>query len=330
MDAATICLEKLKVQNEAMQAKDAAFIRNYKQLKQACLTLQTISGRTPRGAPLVLKLRDFQSTFQSIKQAKMVASEKVRRQSLELEKFEADCAPWRDTLENLASTLTSVKFEARMNESQAARLLLDLSAAKRELAAGQASQLHIQEELDHRQQFIDDRICQEQKKIEELENSIREIDAEIESFPERMKLSVSERERIVAKRKQLVHEIQRKIDGVHQEIQAKQWQSVEVMTMTATLEAHWRDHAKMLDTATDYENRLHVLQGLVERKRKIVSALQETQVRKTSHTGIRHLDLIYSAAAAQNRDLAQGMREIKREVSILEAEQVQFLMELAV
>jgi hypothetical protein len=167
------------------------------------------------------------------------------------------------------------------------------------------------------------------KDIETIDRQGQEIDLSIKTFPDRMKAGVSEHEILIAKRKQLAHEIQRKIDLVRQEMQAKQWHSSEVMTMTATLEGHWRDHAKMTEAATDYENRLRRLQLMVERKRKIASALKETEMRATAQVGIPYLDQIYGSAMAQNRFLAQGMREMQREVNILEAEQTQFLMELA-
>jgi hypothetical protein len=92
--------------------------------------------------------------------------------------------------------------------------------------------------------------------------------------------------------------------------------------MTATLEAHWRDHAKMLDQAADLEANLHGLQGFVERKWKITAAVRETEVKKTSQPVIRYLDLIDGSALTQNRDLTQGMRAMQRELNVLEAEQM--------
>jgi hypothetical protein len=101
------------------------------------------------------------------------------------------------------------------------------------------------------------------------------------------------------------------------------------MQLTATLEEHWRDHARLAEAVDTSEATLRGLQELVERKRKIAEVLRQTKVGLTLHTGIRYLDLLYGAAVAQNRDLAQGMREMQREVKILEAEKAQFLLELS-
>jgi hypothetical protein len=138
-----------------------------------------------------------------------------------------------------------------------------------------------------------------------------------------MKEAAREHEIAMTKKRQLMGEIQKKIDSQRQEIIAQQSQSPVVAKLTAQLESHWGDHAALSDSVAALEKRLYGMQEAVERKKMIAVELKQ-HFRNVGGEGLKLQEELYRAARNQNNECAQKMAVLKRELFIYESEQAQF------
>jgi chromosome segregation ATPase len=213
--------------------------------------------------------------------------------------------------------------EIRIRETESDRIQVRVSEVRsqmddmnevrrREYDSGQALLGSVQTEVD-----------EQRRGLSELQDRLLGVEGAIRDFPTRVRDAACEHEIAMGKKKQLTVEIQKKIESQIQELIAQQSRSPVVASLTAQLENHWSEHAKMTESVDGLERKLYGLQEAVERKKMIVVELKQ-HFRNIVGEGLRQQDEMYRSARSQNSEFAQKMAALKREVFIYESEQKQF------
>ena len=162
-----------------------------------------------------------------------------------------------------------------------------------------------------------------------LRSRIASLETVIKNFPEESKIEMNNQRTMVLKKKQLAHQIQKKINDILTEISSRHYHSPEVMQLSKNLEQHWKQHQALEDSTNKGEDHLHDLQDLLERKKiakeelsKMIGNLEKRG--KKIKSGMKSLDLLYETALIENRKFDAYNRRLTRDLEIYEAEQIQF------
>jgi chromosome segregation ATPase len=327
MDSVCVRLEQADLIWEEVNAQAQTLFDRHRQSKKQCMLLGTIYGRTPRLGPVWFRLADLESEKVAVTVNMSKVKERIEANRVSITRFGRENDGRRVELQELSSTLASLQYDLRMNELQANRMLNELDSWASELSGRDRQQLQLEHEAEEKHRLLD-RDCREAESVlQTLTEDLNAVNSQIESFPTLVKAGISENEIMIAKRKQLIQEITKKIEMSQQEIIQRRSQSPEVMELTRRLEADWREHARLTELAETLMRQLKALQDSLDRKKSFAKLLPRQNF-AAGPTGLRHLDLLYNAAMSQNRDMAEEMRTMRRELNVLEAEKLQFEMVL--
>jgi chromosome segregation ATPase len=290
--------------------------------------MRAVASKTPPAAPIFLKFHQL-SDAASILQGELASViERIKINRRHVKECDDAYPAISSQLTQSTDAVQSLLEDVRMNQFQEERLRSQCANVRLDIADVNK---HCGEESSIRASALaewDSRLGDEREKLESLERQLAEIGRQLEDLPARAKASADDLERLVAKKRQLKAQIQKKLDDTVQAIMMQQSQSPEVMSLSKVLEDHWREHAGLTDSVAQLEKKLYSLQDAVERKRIVATELKRGQ-RDRGILGVKHQELLYMAAEKENRESARRMAEIDREIFILESERSQFLRALS-
>jgi chromosome segregation ATPase len=301
---------------------------SYSFLKQYCKHLRAVASKTPPAAPVLLKIhetcavaRDLQADLANVVERIEINHRYVKKFD---DKYATNSAKLTESTESVQSLLEDVRmkqFQEDRLRAQCTNIRLDIADVKKR--CGEESSVRASTVAEW-----DSRVIDEREQLEGLEKHLVEIMRQLDDLPAKAKASTDDLERLVAKRRKLKAEIQKKLDAMVQAIVVEQGQSLEVMNLSKVLEDDWREHASLSESVAQLEKKLYGLQDTVERKRIVVAELKKAQ-RDGGILGLKHQELLFMAAEKENRESARRMAQIDREIFILESEQTQFLRALS-
>lgn len=295
--------------------------------------LDRMQSKVPKYPPILLYLNDLENQIEFHKLQILNQKEKVKAQESEIERYHELNLVSQSKLDRKQIKLEEILHQTRINEFQMNRL-------KTEIADVNSGFARIQVEKDTEQtQFV---IQQKNHKAEDdvvysevnlLRSRIASLETVINNFPEESKNEMNNQRTMVLKKKQLAHQIQKKINDILTEISSRHYHSPEVMQLSKNLEQHWKQHQALEDSTNKGEDHLHVLQDLLERKKiakeelsKMIGNLEKRG--KKIKSGMKSLDLLYETALIENRKFDAYNRRLTRDLEIYEAEQIQFSRQL--
>jgi DNA repair exonuclease SbcCD ATPase subunit len=328
MEIQNATLESGEVAMAQLEARSAPILDRYSKLKQYCNRFTAILGRTPRSAPLYVRLNELSDSLSTLTKDRKSLSDGLLEWTKSAEKYTESNVTKSRAFDNLSSSLQSTLEDIRIRETEAERISGDASDLRNQMAELNEVRRREYDNGQSRLGEIQTTVDKERSELVSLQGKLASLDRIVSELPGKAKDAQSEFEISVAKKKQLMSEIQRKIDTQIQEIITQQSKSPVIVKLTAQLEKHWSEHAKISESIERFERKLYGLQEGVER-RKLIATELKMNYRSRTADGLKAQEEIYQAARNQNDEYAQKMAVLQRELFIFESEQAQFLRTLA-
>ena len=282
--------------------------------------------RIPKIAPILLYMNDLEDTINTYKNQILDLSQTIKSTEIKIQKASDENSLTQSQLSRKQADLDAINDDIRINEYQRERLKTEYVNLNSEVEhinierSSAETKLHIQ---------LENYKAQDEKlSLKILKSRLESIDKVIDNFPEYSRIEMRNQQILINKKKQLAHEIQKKIDNILYEISYRQNQSTEVMDLCKTLEVQWKEHDVLEHSTNEKENKLYGLQDLLERRKNVSKEITSIARKIDVKSGMKHLECLYEIAFKENRKLDKINRKLNRDLEIYESENKQYLREL--
>ena len=131
---------------------------------------------------------------------------------------------------------------------------------------------------------------------------------------------MNQQEILISKKNQLLQQIKKKIEIKINEITKEYNESSKVINLSKCLELQWNEHEQLQDKTNELEKKLQYLQDNIERKRIVYDTILKQKTELRAKKGIEQFNEFYSIVEKQNRAFGEKIRDLQREITILEDE----------
>jgi DNA repair exonuclease SbcCD ATPase subunit len=144
---------------------------------------------------------------------------------------------------------------------------------------------------------------------------------EIADIPNKAKAKEAEKATLLAKKKAMGEQLERKLEEVRQDLIARQATLPIVVTLTEELEREWVAHQRLLDGFQKKDARLNAMKRDLERTEvaiREISARWPVQGKVKRKKGFGELEYIFEEALIQNRQMTMDHVLLRDELAALE------------
>ena len=318
----------LELQVKQLTAQDEELTPKVKKLDKAVHLYHNYKKNFPRCAATLLNIVDLESHLHFYTTQIIRVRNSVKCQIEKINKMNKSISDKENEIIDLQKQLELINNNIQSNEQLKNQLYADLQGYNTEFEKLNQERKEIDE---HFHKVIDLNHQLDLKNINQvslLRENLLNLSKEIASYPDLINQFEDENKKQLETKKDLVLELQKKIDLAIIEIRKKNSNSPQMLQQIHNLEEEWREHDKLSSYCQNLEKKMYNVQDLLQRKKMILEETRRQVVKKTEKPGIQHLIQFFEEERLENKKLEMKIIKINRDLEIYQSEQAQFLREL--
>lgn len=281
---------------------------------------EMLNKKIPSSGPLMMKCLDTLKKIEMLENGLVKTMNLISFSKFNQKKFMDENALKLAELNKIIDKSNNLNESVKLNETKKGNLYLELSNLTFQNDSILIRTNELKDNWKNKLGELQKKMDNEENEFKELNLKVSGIEERIKSFPEIIESTMNQQEILISKKNQLLQQIKKKIEIKINEITKEYNESSKVINLSKCLELQWNEHEQLQDKTNELEKKLQYLQDNIERKRIVYDTILKQKTELRAKKGIEQFNEFYSIVEKQNRAFGEKIRDLQREITILEDE----------